>query len=62
MHWCTCSVCGRVLLIEHGPTCPECKAKQETGAKPQAELESAPKPAPQKTEASPKKARSGCCG
>jgi uncharacterized Zn finger protein (UPF0148 family) len=27
--WTTCSDCGRVLYVEHGPTCPTCLDKQK---------------------------------
>ena len=28
MSWVLCSVCHRVLLVEHGPTCPTCLTAQ----------------------------------
>jgi len=31
--WTTCTDCGRVLNLEDGPTCPECRAKRRAEAK-----------------------------
>ncbi len=27
-HWVLCEDCHRVLLVEHGPVCPECLSKR----------------------------------
>ena len=54
---CTCTDCGRVLWVEDGPTCPECKALREVakdGKQPQRDEQPKPVKAP--------KARGGCCG
>jgi uncharacterized Zn finger protein (UPF0148 family) len=44
--WTRCNVCGRVLWVEDGPTCPGCKplVKQEPARDDKPE----PQPAPRK--------------
>lgn len=37
MTWVLCSDCNRVLLAEHGPTCPECMAAQRRRDEEEAE-------------------------
>jgi len=59
---CTCDVCGRVLWVEDGPVCVDCKALQEVVKDAQLlpqDAEPEPEPAPKPA---PKKRSSGCCG
>ena len=36
--WVTCTDCNRVLLAEHGPTCPECLVRRVNEGKPVLEV------------------------
>jgi hypothetical protein len=46
--WVLCTDCHRVLLPEHGPTCPECLAKREALEPPEAvEFPDAQQPMPE---------------
>lgn len=44
--WTRCADCGRVLWVEDGPVCPECKAAR--AAAKDAPVEEQPAPAPKK--------------
>ena len=65
---CTCTVCGRVLWVEDGPTCVDCEIAQAV-AKTEETLSglgfeivvSGAEPKPASDVPAPKK-RSGCCG
>lgn len=69
-HWVRCTDCGRVLLVEDGPTCEDCltirrvlQAAERVIVKHGGEIivsNVEPEPAPEPTPA-PKK-RGGCCG
>ncbi|MFA4972545.1 MAG: hypothetical protein WC683_08010 [bacterium] len=37
--WCLCAVCHRVLYLEDGPVCEDCRTKQEAAGKEDKEPE-----------------------